>query len=155
MANIKVSELPTTNVFNDADYAMLVQSGENKKIVGSDFKESLMPVVLYSNDEGTLGDITLSDNSANYRYIEVFFREGSVYNSSKVYQPNGKRIALISQWTNASTYIYYETKTMTFDGTSLYLENPNYRAQVRFGGSSGITINDVDVIAITRVLGYK
>lgn len=32
MANIKVSELNTATSFNDEDYTMIVQSGENKKI---------------------------------------------------------------------------------------------------------------------------
>lgn len=41
MANIKVSELNTATSFNDEDYTMIVQNGENKKITKENMNKSI------------------------------------------------------------------------------------------------------------------
>jgi hypothetical protein len=120
----------------------------------------LLPTTLFYNASGELATSTpiqLSESAGNFDYVEIFFRENDdVYNSVKVYNPNDKRVALISEWTNSSTYVYYKTKTVKFsqDGTTLGVENSNYYAQIRFGGSSGINISSDDTIYIERIVGY-
>lgn len=55
MANIKVSELNTATSFNDEDYTMIVQSGENKKIAKNN---------LLSTTEAQIA--TISDKLGNH-----------------------------------------------------------------------------------------
>ena len=54
--------------------------------------ENLKSYVLFNNNSGTNGNITLSDSSANYTYLERYMK--NIYNEcvyyTKVYQPNGK-----------------------------------------------------------------
>lgn len=53
MANIKVSELNTATSFNDEDYTMIVQNGENKKITKENLNKSISGEyarVIMSND---------------------------------------------------------------------------------------------------------
>lgn len=88
MANIKVSELPSTTSFNDEDYTMIVQGGETKKITKfdllqttssitySDFTSETISVNASSNSSLSL-DVTLS----GYTPIGVIFWDASNNNA--------------------------------------------------------------------------
>lgn len=58
-------------------------------------------VILYSNEQGTTEEITLSDSVANYTYIEIFCDVGY----TKLFKPNGREIAL-SSIVNSDTLYY-------------------------------------------------
>jgi hypothetical protein len=68
---------------------------------------SLIPVVLYNNTAGTNGSITLAETAANFKYIDIFFRDTSQNNDSyvRVYNPNGKRVQI------STTRIEYNNDT--------------------------------------------
>lgn len=156
MANIKVSELNTATSFNDEDYTMIVQNGENKKITRQNFLKNIYTeYVLYNNVNGSIGTITLNESAENYDYLEIFFRtDDNIYNSLKVSQPNNKRINLIGTWVDTSQPVcYLKVKVMTISGTSI----SNYgdgNCNIRMT-NSGNTINATDLISITKVVGYK
>lgn len=54
MANIKVSELPSTSSFNSEDYTMIIQNGENKKITKQDIQSGMFQIY-YAN--GKIDDV--------------------------------------------------------------------------------------------------
>lgn len=62
-------------------------------------KEELYPKIaekiLYNNEKGSTGNITISEDSANFKYIEIFFNSNTnLEKSLKIYNPNGKNIML-------------------------------------------------------------
>ena len=109
------------------------------------------PKNLYNNSTGTTGTVNLSETSANFNYLEIFYYAiigGTKYcNSMKVYSPNGKNIALMSA--NAvSTAMAIAINTRAISGTSI---TSTYNGTYSSFGAPGGT-NEVYVY---RVDGYK
>lgn len=73
MANIKVSELNTATSFNDEDYTMIVQSGENKKaskdVLLADALESVNNKIITRTFSKT--NITINANSYKYETLSI------------------------------------------------------------------------------------
>ena len=72
--------------------------------------KSILPVTLYDQNGGSDGTITLSDSTANYSYIEIFFIDNVAKGSGsvKIARPNGKYADLSlteASQTNKRTYI--------------------------------------------------
>ena len=80
-------------------------------------------VILYSNEQGTTEEITLSDSAANYTYIEIFCDVGY----TKVFKPNGKEVALSTAvnsdtiYSNSVLYRISENKITPILNKSWYL----------------------------------
>lgn len=108
----------------------------------------LKEFILYNDSTGTNGNITLSDNVSNYKYIEIFYRDNSNhYSNVKVYQANGKRISLLTVYPN-STYHFW------FNGA---LKNINEN-KITSQDASAMDVNSLyanNNIYITRIVGYK
>lgn len=107
--------------------------------------------VLFTGDSNAA--ITLSETSANFKYIEVFFRDNdNTYSSVKVYQPNGKFVDLttLARWTNT---FYIKQKRIGISGTKITNGNTT---EIQFTTAPKITMkNDANNIYITRVVGYR
>ena len=110
-----------------------------------------------STTGGTTGDVTLSDSSANYDYIEIYFRSNDGIDnvgSQKVYSPNGKKTFLIYYciFDGATTSTYLKIKKVYINGTTISVEG--YTEIVLSNGlTPGASGNNL--IYITRVAGYK
>lgn len=113
----------------------------------------LFGYALYDNSNGSNGTITLEDSAANYDYLEIFYRTNdNVYNSIKVYSPNGKRVNLMAHWINLNTSrLYLKTKIISISGKSI--TNVNYSEIVL--GPEETWFNEDNYIYITQVVGYK
>lgn len=110
-------------------------------------------IELYNNTSGTNASLTLSDSSANYEYIEIFFRDNDGnYNSIKIYQPNGKNASLISQYNNGGTTVWFKIAIVAISGTSITFGNCE---EVKLVHGSSIQASKATNIYITRVVGYK
>ena len=108
-------------------------------------------VVLYDNPTGSSGTITLSDSSANYTYLEIFYRNNdNIYSSLKVYQPNGKQITMMSNWASGANGMYLKGDRGTISGKTITI---NSSTQVFLGGSVNVAGGNYHFI--TRVVGYK
>lgn len=107
--------------------------------------------VLFNGDSN--GAITLSETSANFKYIEVFFRDNdNTYSSVKVYEPNNKFVdlATLARW---SSTFYIKQKRIAISGTKITNGNTT---EIQFTTAPKITMkNDVNNIYITRVVGYR
>ena len=111
-------------------------------------------VVLYDNSSGSNGTITLSETSANFNYLEIFFRADSdtAFTSVKVHSPNGKNAMLINAIINTSgNYegVFLRITKVNISGTTI---TPNKTGQL-YGG--GYAHSDTNRNYITRVVGYK
>lgn len=108
-------------------------------------------VSLYDNSSGTNGTVTLSETSANFNYLEIFYRDNdNHYNSVKIYSPNGKVFWMNSGWINdnnngGNMKLAYST----INGTSI---TKTRYIQGTIGGSG--TSNN-NAIYIVKVLGYR
>lgn len=115
------------------------------------------PKILYLNNNGSNGNITLNDDVSNYNYLEIFYTDNNktMRNSVKVWDFNGKDINLyffLNYKNDSGIFNYIYCKKVTASGNKLTKKLETYM-QIK-----NTTINQVyeaDYIYITKVLGYK
>lgn len=110
-----------------------------------------IPVVLYNNTTGTNGTVDLSETSANFTYLEIFYRNNDQqYSSVKVYNPDGKYVSLLTTYI-ASSYFMMKGARIQISGNKInklsYYEGNAYN-QATWTTSANNTY-------IVRVLGYR
>lgn len=116
------------------------------------------PIVLYDNSEGTTGDVTLSDDIANYDYLEVFYTDNNktLIGSQKVIPVNSKSFLLtfVNNYKNSggTLYNYLYIKKMTFNGNTLTKELETY---LQINTTTITSLREADYVYITKVIGYK
>lgn len=83
--------------------------------------EVMKATTLYQNDSGTSGTITLSETSANFDYIEVYYKtDGDSLTSQKIYSPNGKSAFLyVSTAYSPTNTVMMFMGVIVFSGTSV------------------------------------
>ena len=166
--NVKV--ITTDSLGTSVSYVLFVDKGipliffdKNKNSVGINCfpanDESLevngvvlSGVVLYSNDNSQSANITLSSSSANFSYLEIYYKDNDgVFNSVKVYNPNGKTVYLMIQYPYQNGVTYIKSTQVSISGTSI--TPSNYSNMTIRSGQSPTLAND-EYIYITRVIGY-
>lgn len=115
--------------------------------------EILNENVLYKNESGSNGEITLSESAAGKKYMDIFYRDNDdTYSSVRVYNPDGKYvdISTISRW---GTTLYIKQKRIKISGTSITNGNTT---EAQFTAAPKNTINTTaNNIYITRVVSYR
>ena len=140
---IPVGEATWTEYKDRVDFKKITKQG----------LEILAQKVLYENASGSNSNITLSDNASNYEYLEIFFRNNdNIYSSVKVYQPNGKKVNLISQYNNGSDTIWFKIAICLISGNTITKDNA---VEMKLISNSSVGIFNGNNIYITRVVGYK
>jgi hypothetical protein len=151
--------LPSTNTPINATNLNKIEQGIKDN---ADDITLLKPVVLYANETGSNSSITLSESSANFDYIEIFYKSNDdYYNSLKIYKPNGKMASLSCWYTftsEAGTYL--KVKTVNISGTTISnvtkTGGKSAYAEVNITTDSDkVTKSSSNYIWITRVIGYK
>ena len=117
--------------------------------------KSAFPTTLYTNSSGTTGTITLSETSANFNYLEVYYAltTDSGYSCSKVQSPNGKKANLQIVNGIATNNISIAGCTISISGTSV-----TFSAGKTIAIASGFTLNgfsNTNEIKIYKILGYR
>lgn len=108
---------------------------------------------LYNNTTGSNSAITLSESVANFTYLEIFYRNNdNYYNSTKIYQPNGKIAYLDADYpyTSGEGYSYAKKTSVQISGTSI---RPINYVELTIM-PTGANIQNKNNIYITRVVGY-
>ena len=108
---------------------------------------------LYNNTTGSNSAITLSESTANFTYLEIFYRNNdNYYNSTKIYQPNGKIAYLDADYpyTSGEGYSYAKKTSVQISGTSI---TPINYVELTIM-PTGANIQNKNNIYITRVVGY-
>ena len=108
------------------------------------------PTVLYNNDGGTTGSITLSANASNYSYFEIYFRDQEYqFSGSIIYAPNGKRVNLGMTVSNSSVNgAWAKMKAITINGTNV---NVDWSGEADIINHAMYQYNN---LFITRIVGY-
>jgi hypothetical protein len=130
-------------------------SGTEQSVAYFDKSGSYM-TSLYDNSSGTNGTVTLSATSANFTFLEIFFKTStsSVVSSTRIYSPNGKVAILSSGYFNSDQTTWTNAlKQVTISGTTI---TPNYYSTWNnIWGSDGISFNkQQNEIYIIKVNGY-
>jgi hypothetical protein len=117
--------------------------------------EVLKAYSLYDNASGTQSTITLSDSSANYGIIELFYRDNSSnYDTLKVYSPNGKGALLsTTRISPSSERSWIKSSWVSISDSSITWGGDKGQLTVRSDGGE-TTIGSDPVIWICKVIGY-
>lgn len=117
-----------------------------------------VPFSLFENSSGSTDNITLNETSANYRCIDIVFgNSSSIYDTKRIYNPDGKNIAL-SIASNSTTSIAVRTENDSISGTTITRGARNKFAIDSTGTVTIVTsenITDADKLLIYKVIGYK
>lgn len=141
-----VNTTPTMASIVDG-HSTSTQDGYSANYVNNNFQ--LKGTILYQNNSGATGNITLNDAIENYKYYEII-PYGSEYQATK------NRVgtnSIISRFAYDGTYIYSATETISLSGTSL--------TKSGIAGWYGTTSNPYqnqstsDWYSIYQVIGYK
>lgn len=111
--------------------------------------------VLYDNASGNDGTIDLNDSSANYSFIEIYYKSNdNVYRSLKIDNPNGKKVALDIMHPTATTQstVYLKTKEVNISGNKI---TNGYYGELALTHNSPVIEQANNNIFITKVIGYK
>lgn len=126
---------------------------ESLEIDGVNVMKRLLGTELYDNSTGTNSIVTLSESAANFTYLEIFYRNNdNYYNSTKIYQPNGKIAYLDSDYpyTTGEGFSYAKKTSVQISGTSI---SPINYTEMTIK-PNGAVIQNSNNIYITRVVGY-
>lgn len=146
------SDLSVDGTINQIGNLAALNTSAKNNIVSA--INELTPYVLFTDTSGDTSDITLSKSSANFKYIEVYYKYdtsdtfGEYY--SKINEPNGKTIALNMMLDN-NNYCYQLYCPYSISGTTM-TKGTAVQWRTSTTGSARTTPN---VFAITKVIGYK
>ena len=101
---------------------------------------------LYDNSSGTTGTVTLNEDSANFRYLEIFFGANKQISSVKYSVERGTEVNLVYGFYSGGL-VSIETVMCKISGTTI-TKGTSYT----FNKDSQTVSND---LAIYRVLGYR
>ena len=137
----------------------LYAKGNINEVTGNDstnanFKSvELKPVDLYDNSSGTNGTITLKETSANFSYLEIFFKENhDNFASIKINSPNNKKTFLHQGYRVDENILYFKCSTILISDSSI--------TQVSSSGFDLINqsvpnVTNLNYLYITKVIGYR
>ena len=111
------------------------------------------PTQLYNNTNGTSGTITLSQTSANFNYIKIFYKSNDHHILMvEVYSPNGKTANLIACTPAGSTNNYLKSTYVSISGTSITWHTPHLENSLSAGN---VGAGSGTYFSILRVEGIK
>lgn len=109
--------------------------------------------VLYEDETGTTGTVTLSDSAANYTFLDVICStdEGRQSGTTRVYKPNGKAFEVSVGLVGANGYhsIWFGRYSVSGNTITPIL---NYRWGAAFNGTEQLDENTLNIIT---VIGYR
>lgn len=115
-------------------------------------------VTLFNNpNQSVRGKVTLTDNTANYRKIEIYYRFGWRVDCVTVCDPNGRFAAcsVTEVGSDSRIHVYGKTVSIVADTIDTYKDSRGYlTGHIGVGAGNPSTSKD-DTISIIRVVGYK
>lgn len=112
-------------------------------------------VSLYDNDAGTNGNITLSEDAANFNMLEIFYRDntGAGNKSTRVYNPNGRWYDLSNIEPSGESTVIRRTE-YGINGTTMWIRN-NDRGYVNIQAKGNFVNVDNSYIYIYKIIGWR
>lgn len=111
--------------------------------------------MLYVNDSGSSGTITLSESSANFSMMEIYaMNNDGKRGYTKVFYPHNKDVTLDIATPNYPTY-YGKAKGYTISGTSITLSMSIRTMEYYFANGTSTSSSNSNSISIYKVIGYR
>ena len=118
----------------------------------------IAPVVLYENENGSTGTISLNESVEDFAYIEIFYRDiaskvRNAVDSVKIDNANGKCVnaKIFGPVIGVTNQLRYALTTYQINGTQIsavdYLSGYTLDSTISYFGAQEI--------AITKVIGYR
>lgn len=120
----------------------------------TNIENAINGTVLYENEQGTQGDIQLSDSYNNYKKFDIYSKEGSImtcYNNSNeegcnIGYPKPIAISSVTMQVKTQQLFFKDSNTITRGiGKTIGFGNPG----------DGVVQNIVENMIITKIIGYK
>ena len=141
---LSADRIPNLNASKITDGTLPVARGGTGKTSGTAY----MADTLY-NSTATTSNITLSASAANYSMLEIYYRDNdTIYDSTKVFAPNGKTVTLSIITGSVNTQNNYKRRQVSISGKSV--TTTGYCEQD--GNGDGRAANNIYIYA---VVGYK
>lgn len=145
-------------------HAVSIQANANFNFYGTDMYKNGNVIwagrVLFANDAGSTGTITLTESAANFTLLEIYYMDNDGgYSMVKVYSPNGKTASLMNAFlkTDGSTTtkaMYFKLRRVVISGTSVYSTGLVGESQT-LGNNACSAYTSNAIIGIVKVVGYK
>lgn len=109
---------------------------------------------LYSNSSGTNGTVLLSETSANFNRMMIYFKHNDgEHGSLEINSPDGKSALLSTMKYRNDNVTYITSSKISISGTQItWTGDHGYN---RLKSQPEITMNNVEYMYITKVVGYK
>ena len=159
IGNLSGEETLSFSYTTDTNYNNKTNSPLNVYLPTTGGTIQLKPSSLYDNSSGTTGTITLSETSANFAYLEIFYgkSEGNpIYrNSVKVNAPNGKIANLLIAYNIYSgSMSQLQSKCVSISGTSV-ANTSNTTGYVNLYNGRSVEWGNSNEIKIYKIIGYR
>lgn len=110
------------------------------------------PTSLYENSSGSNGTITLSQTSANFVYMDIFYNKGNYWHSVRIWSPNGRTASLIVGYKISDGDAQLQLPLISISGTSITRTSSG---GVNFGNGPYINCFTGNEVKIYKVIGWK
>lgn len=111
--------------------------------------ELLKAFVLYDNDEGNEGTVTLSDNADDYEFLDIIIWD---FYLTRVYHRNGRPVGIMRIGGYGGNYIEWSSESISISG-NIITRNGSTHARLNENGSTQLVLTDH--LPIRTVIGYK
>ena len=160
---LKKADGSTLSVADIIDYEYKLEKGnvatpfEPYQIIDASRISNMLPTILYENNSGSTGTITLSDDLSNYTYIEIYVKDnnGVGSNATKIFMPDGKNVGIsLTEASDTLNNTYIRRTRYNLSGTSI-TPNITTAGYVLFNGSAVTSNSGTNYLQIIRVIGFK
>lgn len=111
--------------------------------------------ILYTNDSGSSGTITLSESAAHFSMMEIYaMNNDGKRGYTKVFYPHNKDVTLDIATPSYPTY-YGKAKGYTISGTSITLSMSIRTMEYYFANGTTTNSSNSNSISIYKVIGYR
>ena len=146
--DIKDSEIGNLNSLNTTDKSNLVNAI-------NEVNNKTISTILYENENGATGNITLTESVSNYSILEIVYGCDGYYFYTKIYSPNNKSIGLMANYNADSTpgRIYLYTSNYTINGSTVTFNSANNKYLTEQNAIATFGTNSY--VRIYKAIGYK
>ena len=109
--------------------------------------------ILYDNESGTTGTVTLSESAANFSKIDIYFgKAGAMFNTASAYSPDNKEISLITGYTWDGVNAQIQPNTVFINSTNIIKKSVG---GINMSNGATTTVFSSNELRIYKVIGYK
>lgn len=140
----------------DGETVLYSRNPENLVFYDGESGNSSYVDVLYANETGETGTVTLANSVADYKFIEIYYKSNDGdYAFTKVHNADGKTVQLTVGRGTSTPYIYQKSRSVLISGTSISNASNTASVQYQVGNNVATTNTIGNYIYITRVVGYR